>query len=58
MSPDTLQEMYKYAWEQFYMDMPQSLRMARLFTELVRKEMVDGTYESPSLSKDRTWQTA
>ncbi|WP_163335670.1 radical SAM protein [Desulfopila sp. IMCC35008] len=58
MTPETLQEMYSYAWEHFYKDMPQSLRMARLFTELVRKEMADGTYESPSLSKERTWRTA
>ncbi|WP_419175760.1 B12-binding domain-containing radical SAM protein [Desulfosediminicola sp.] len=55
MSPETLQEMYAYAWREFYRDVPQSLRMARLFTDLVRKEMADGTYQSPKLSGDRKW---
>lgn len=55
MSPDTLQEMYEYAWRTFYQDMGQSLRMARLFTDLVRKEMADGTYRPPRLSQDRRW---
>ena len=55
MTPETLQEMYAYAWETFYKEMPQSLRMARLFTELVRKEMADGTYTSLSLSRERRW---
>jgi radical SAM superfamily enzyme YgiQ (UPF0313 family) len=47
MTPDELQEMYHYAWENFYKDMSQSLRMARLFQRVVRKEMDDGTYVSP-----------
>lgn len=56
MSPETLQDMYSYAWETFYRDVPQSLRMARLFTELVKKEMADGTYTSMNLSTERKWQ--
>ncbi|SDP48875.1 B12-binding domain-containing radical SAM protein [Desulforhopalus singaporensis] len=55
MSPETLQEMYCYAWETFYKEMPQSLRMARLFTDLVKKEMADGTYKAMSLGRDRKW---
>ena len=55
MSPDTLQEMYEYAWSTFYQETGQSLRMARLFTDLVRKEMADGTYRPPRLSQDRRW---
>jgi len=47
MTPDELQEMYHYAWENFYKDMSQSLRMARLFQKVVRREMEDGTYRSP-----------
>lgn len=57
MSPEILQEMYSYAWEMFYKDVPQSLRMARLFTELVKKEMADGIYKSLTLTRDRKWQT-
>ena len=55
MSPETLQEMYAYAWKTFYQDMPQSLRMARLFTDVVKKEMADGTYFSQKLTKERKW---
>ena len=56
MSPEVLQEMYHYAWDNFYREMPQSLRMARLFSEVVKKEMEDGTYVSRRLSADRSWQ--
>ena len=55
MSPETLQEMYAYAWKAFYQDMPQSLRMARLFTDVVKKEMADGTYFSRRLTEERKW---
>lgn len=56
MSPEVLQEMYHYAWDTFYKEMPQSLRMARLFSEVVKKEMEDGTYVPRSLSAKRSWQ--
>ncbi len=56
MTPDELQEMYAYAWDNFYREMPQSLRMARLFTEVVKKEMADGTYRRPELPEERSWQ--
>ncbi len=55
MSPETLQEMYAYAWKAFYQDMPQSLRMGRLFTDVVKKEMADGTYFSRRLTEERKW---
>lgn len=55
MSPEELQQMYQYAWENFYKDMGQSLRMARLFTDVVRKEMADGSYTPHRLSQERTW---
>ena len=55
MSPKKLEEMYSYAWDAFYKDMPQSLRMARLFTDLVKKEMADGTYKPRELEKERQW---
>lgn len=56
MTPEVLQEMYSYAWENFYKDVPQSLRMARLFSDLVKKEMADGTYQSRNLSAERKWK--
>ena len=56
MSPETLQEMYHYAWENFYKDVGQSLRMARLFSQVVKKERAQGSYTPGSLSVERTWQ--
>ncbi|WP_136809452.1 B12-binding domain-containing radical SAM protein [Desulfosediminicola flagellatus] len=56
MSPATLQEMYAYAWKEFYREVPQSLRMSRLFTDVVRREMADGTYRSLNLSGRRRWK--
>lgn len=55
MTPETLQEMYHYAWEMFYKETPQSLRMSRLFAEVVKKEMADGSYVPRRLSEDRSW---
>lgn len=55
MTPDELQKMYHYAWDNFYKDMGQSLRMARLFKEVVKKEMEDGSYVSRRLSAERQW---
>lgn len=55
MTPDELQEMYTYAWNTFYKDMGQSLRMARLFKEVVQKEMEDGSYVPRRLTANRQW---
>ena len=57
MTPDELQEMYAYAWKNFYRDMSQPLRMARLFFQVVQKEMEDGTYRPVRLS-DRRWKAS
>ncbi len=57
MSPETLQEMYSYAWKTFYQDSSQSLRMSRLFLDLVKKEMADGTYRPLKLSEERNWSS-
>lgn len=56
MTPEELQTMYHYAWEEFYREMPQSLRMARLFSEVVKKEMADGSYRPMRLSEERAWR--
>ena len=44
MSPDRLQELYEYAWKAFYQDETQEAKMFKLFTNVVLREMEDGTY--------------
>jgi radical SAM superfamily enzyme YgiQ (UPF0313 family) len=56
MSPDTLQEMYHYAWENFYKDIGQSLRMARLFSRVMQKERAQGSYTRTPLTTERAWR--
>ena len=58
MTPDELQEMYHYAWEIFYKDMSQSLRMSRLFMKVVHAEIADNSYRpSFRLDERRQWET-
>ncbi|BHH82300.1 B12-binding domain-containing radical SAM protein [Desulforhopalus sp. 52FAK] len=45
MSPERLQELLDYAWSSFYKDEPQSIKMAKLFKEVVKKEMADNTFK-------------
>jgi radical SAM superfamily enzyme YgiQ (UPF0313 family) len=44
MSPEKLQELLSYAWETFYRDQPQQIKMFNLFQQVVRKEMADNTF--------------
>ena len=44
MTPDKLQEMYHYAWDTFYADGDEQLKMAGLFKKVIHREMMDGTY--------------
>ena len=44
MSPQRLQELYQYAWDVFYQDEPQKLKMFKLFAEVVRREKAANTY--------------
>jgi radical SAM superfamily enzyme YgiQ (UPF0313 family) len=44
MSADKLQEIYEYAWNSFYANESQEAKMTRLFTNVVLREMQDGTY--------------
>lgn len=53
MSPDELQEMYHYAWDMFYHEVPQAQRMSRLFFQVIAKEVADNTYRS-SLDREST----
>ncbi|MFW8600658.1 B12-binding domain-containing radical SAM protein [Desulfobacterota bacterium M19] len=45
MSPERLQELFEYAWNTFYHDEPQELKMFKLFQKVVRKEVADNTFK-------------
>lgn len=44
MSAERLQELLAYAWDTFYQDEPQEMKMSKLFAQVIRKEMEDNTY--------------
>jgi len=44
MSPERLQELLDYAWNTFYQDESQQIKMAKLFKQVVRKEMDTNTF--------------
>lgn len=44
MTPERLQELLEYAWSTFYADEAQTIKMFKLFQQVVRKEMADGTF--------------
>lgn len=57
MTAEELQEMYLYAWDTFYQDASQSLRMSRLFMKVMHAEIADGSYCSTlRLDDKRQWQ--
>ncbi len=42
MTPDSLQNMYEYAWDTFYSACSKEIKMAQLFFEVMKKEAMDG----------------
>ncbi|MDD2289417.1 MAG: radical SAM protein [Bacteroidales bacterium] len=44
VTPEKLQELYDYAWSSFYSHESQELKMTKLFTRVMRREMEDGTW--------------
>lgn len=44
MSPERLQQLLQYAWDAFYRDEPQEIKMYNLFLRVIRKEMADNTF--------------
>jgi len=44
MAPDTLQRMLDYAWNTFYQDEPQEVKMFKLFHKVVEREMANNTF--------------
>jgi radical SAM superfamily enzyme YgiQ (UPF0313 family) len=51
MSVDKLQELYYYAWDTFYRDLSQEVRMARLFLNVIEKEKKTGSYRRLRLKR-------
>jgi len=45
MAPERLQELLDFAWTTFYRDESQNMKMAKLFQQVVRKEMADNTFK-------------
>ncbi len=50
MSAERLQELLDYAWNSFYQDESQKMKMVKLFQQVVKKEMEDNTFKP----RDRT----
>jgi radical SAM superfamily enzyme YgiQ (UPF0313 family) len=57
ISPSRLQDLYYYAWDTFYKETSQNLKMAKLFLKVIEKEKADGTYRGGQLRR-RKWQKA
>jgi radical SAM superfamily enzyme YgiQ (UPF0313 family) len=53
MSPEKLTELFHYAWDTFYADEPQQMKMFKLYEKVVRREMADGTYRPRRREKAR-----
>jgi len=47
MTPAELGKMFHYAWDTFYAEANQELRMAELFMKVRKREMLDNTYQRP-----------
>ncbi len=45
MSPEKLQELFYYAWDTFYRDEPQEIKMFRLFQQVIQKEIADNSFK-------------
>jgi radical SAM superfamily enzyme YgiQ (UPF0313 family) len=44
MTVDELGEMFHYAWDTFYADGGYAIRMGKLFQDVIKREIADGTY--------------
>jgi radical SAM superfamily enzyme YgiQ (UPF0313 family) len=56
MTPDTLQRMYHYAWDEFYREADPKLRMSYLFKNAISREMDNGVYRRYNPRKRRAFQ--
>jgi len=46
MSPEKLQSLYKFAWDTFYKDESQEIKMFKLIKRVMEKEKANNTYQS------------
>ncbi len=53
MSPEKLDEMHQYAWDTFYGSGGKQMAMGKLYMEVIKREIADGTYRSPKLRRKR-----
>jgi radical SAM superfamily enzyme YgiQ (UPF0313 family) len=53
MSARKLQELYYYAWDTFYKELPQEVKMGALFQKVMRREMEDGSWVRPPRGERR-----
>jgi radical SAM superfamily enzyme YgiQ (UPF0313 family) len=44
MTPERLQELFQYAWDTFYAEESQMIKMFRLYQRVMEREKADGTY--------------
>ena len=44
MSPERLQELFQYAWDTFYAEESQMIKMFRLYQRVMEREQADGTH--------------
>ncbi len=57
MAPETLLDMFHYAWDTFYESGSPQLKMGELFKKVMIKEMEDGTYRRYDPKKRRRFKT-
>lgn len=53
LSPDELQQAYYDAWDTFYRERNQEVRMGQLFMKVIQREIADGTYQPRKRNFDR-----
>ena len=46
MTPEKLQDLFKYAWDSFYDKESQEFKMFKLILSVIEKEVQDGTFRS------------
>ena len=56
MSVDKLDELHQYAWDAFYGSGGKELAMGKLYMDVIKREVADGTYKSPKLRR-RHWKS-
>ena len=53
MTPERLQQLLDYAWDTFYQDEAQELKMFKLLKQVVTKEMADNTYRKRERNRSK-----